>query len=362
MTPRAHYPCFPLSDLSSFRPTTEGESARIFTLRRVADLATDPTIKISTVGYLASVYRSFKMTHSTSSTPVNSSETLKALARNMTQLREPEWMALGVSQDFHQRILTSFFSRVEEQALVPQESDQEGDQETALEMTQETLSAHQVPMESILSSVESTLNGTVKNLFKLTGSSHVEQLVVSQWFTHEERYLVLHPQRLKELSRCIHQDDAGQISVYLVPPEPAFDTDNSLDPTSADQLAGARIKSESPGLNYVDPLDHISSDIESPFTIRRLDQIITYLDGVVLRREQVGEQLKIPLSKRDLIFDATNRLGLTHQEDDYLKLDFLGLRIARMPRDERLKTLAMMASRLRSEAKLLKSREASTSS
>ena len=302
------------------------------------------------------------MTHSASSTPVHSSESLKALARKMIQLREPEWMALGVSQDFHQRILTSFFSRLEEMPSVPQEAVPEVTSEATQETTQDILSAHQVPMEAILSSVEVTLNGALKRLFKLTASSHVEQLVEGQWLTHEDRHLVLHTQRLKELSRCIHQDDSGQVSVYSTPLEPSFDTNDSLDPTSPDQPARVHTKLEPTRLNYVDPLDHISSDIESPFTIRRLDQIVTYLDGVVLRREQVGEQLKIPISKRDLIFDATNRLGLTHQEDDYLKLDFLGLRIARLSRDERLKTLAMMASRLRSEAKLLKTREASNSS
>ena len=119
------------------------------------------------------------------------------------------------------------------------------------------------------------------------------------------------------------------------------------------------MQSDPDQLTYVDPLNHISSAIETPFTIRRLDQIATYLDGVVLPREEVGEQLNIPLSERAMIFDATTRLGLTRQDGEYLKLDFLGVRIARMPRDERLKTLAMMASRLRSEAKLQQNRKTS---
>ena len=55
----------------------------------------------------------------------------------------------------------------------------------------------------------------------------------------------------------------------------------------------------------------------------------------------------------DLVFEATDRLGLTHQTDDgYIRLDFHGTSIARQPRTQRLKTLSMMASRLRREQKL----------
>ena len=286
------------------------------------------------------------MTHPVTSTQSDSLDPLRALAQQMIHLQDSEWMMLGVSQDFHQRILLSFFTQINH--LKTDES--------------ELTSPHHIPTEAILSDIEQSLTGTVKRLFKLTASTHVEQLVVGQWFMLEDRSLTLHINRLSELQRRVYRDDAGDIRVHKESPASPIKTSDSSESVGQTSEAQEMTEPTQSQLNYVDPLNHISSAIESPFTIRRLDQIITYLDGVVLPREQVGEQLNIPIAKRDLIFDATNRLGLTHQEGDYLKLDFLGVRIARMSRDERLKTLAMMASRLRSEAKLQQTRERSTSS
>ena len=259
----------------------------------------------------------------------------------MKKLQEPEWIKLGVSQDFHQRILCTFFNQIT-QITLPED---------------DNIYDYAVPVDRLLSDIEQNLEGTVKRLFKLTALTHIEQLSAGHWLTLEDRHLRLHVKRSAELQKIVQVD--GTKIVILDQSHTLSETHSptSSGPKGSEEISQRPSATQQATLNYVDPLNYISSEIESPFTIRRLDQIVTYLDGVVLPFEEVGEQLKIPISERKLVFDATNRLGLTHQESEYLKLDFLGVRIARLPREERLKTLAMMASRLRSETKLQQARQ-----
>ena len=279
------------------------------------------------------------MTHPTTPSSSGSSDDLRTLAQQMLHLTDSEWIKLGVSQDFHQRILRAYFHYV---AHADGSSDH---------------STHPLLVDDLLLEIEQNMTGAVKRLFKLTATIHIEQLSMGQWLMIEDRRLTLNAQREAYLKSRLYQDHTGKVSLHQELPVTDTLSSDDLEPEVLDYPSNQVTVSDQASLTYVDPLDHISSAIGSPFTIRRLDQIVTYLDGVVLPREQVGEQLNIPLIERDPIFDATNRLGLTHQEDAYLKLDFSGVRIARMPRDERLKTLAMMASRLRSEAKLQQTRK-----
>lgn len=280
-----------------------------------------------------------------------------ALAHQITQLSADAWEQLGVSQEFHQRLLTSYFSELlSAHDLVETHEERREDEGDRLTLSLERA----LKLNALNLRVMRDLEGSVKRLFELTVSHHVELLVAGEWLnlhedTSHDNEVTLNLQRAQALRQQISLNAEGEVVISqesrpLVEEVEASAEERDVNSPEIEEVVDSSKASAKP--EYVDPLDHISRAIESPFTIRRLDQILVYLDGLVLPREQVGELLKIPSADRDIVFDAMNRLGLTHQENEYIKLDFLGLRIARLTREERLKQLAVIASRLRVEAKM----------
>ena len=276
------------------------------------------------------------------------------LAYHMTQLTGEDWRRLGVSQDFHQKILTTLFVQLSQ---APSQDEPDDDAEGQRDTVSPSLLTRPIDLQRLLEVSAQTLESTQRRLFQITARRHLELLAEGEWLAIEEREVRLTLDRVNALKRQLSINMTGELVVGHI----AFTPSTATQSVEASEISETTIVEErdldSPqevprALEYVDPFNHISHGIESPFTIRRLDQIITYLDDVLLPRQQVGELLNIPLDDRDILFDAMIRLEMINQEGEYIKLDFLGVRIARLSREDRLKQLAVIASRLRREAKL----------
>ena len=278
------------------------------------------------------------------------------LAYHMTQLTGEDWRRLGVSQDFHQRLLTTLFVQLS-QAPSQDESDGAEGQRDAVSPS---LLTSPLDIQRLVDVSAQALEGTQRRLFQITARRHLELLAEGEWLTLEERAVHLTLDRVNALKRQLSINATGELVIGHIARNPSAatlsaevsETSETTEPTVIEDRELEHPQEAPRTLEYVDPFNHISHAIESPFTIRRLDQIITYLDDVLLPRQQVGELLNIPLNDRDILFDAMIRLEMINQEGEYIKLDFLGVRIARLSREERLKQLAVIASRLRREAKL----------
>ena len=98
---------------------------------------------------------------------------------------------------------------------------------------------------------------------------------------------------------------------------------------------------------YVDPLDRISEKDESIFTIRRLNQILNALDGLTLMRKQLHESVQMSHADFGQLLDKMSAFDLIRCENNRIKLHFHGNKIVRLLRNERHKTLARIAERMR---------------
>ena len=259
------------------------------------------------------------------------------IAQYVKGLNQEQWSLLGLYQRFHQALF-----------------------ETCLSMRY--LEGDEPPLdtclrEELVSRVKSQLDPFEERLFSATAPQLIEELVSAHWLTSNNEGLDLNERRAQQLSHQLSLNAEGELDIRLMTPAPTREEEREkrAQEREAKRVAKreARLRES---MQYIDPLKHISQENETPFTIRRLDQILVSLDGIVLRQDSFRELLKMSQAEYDLVFDATDRLGLTHRGvDGYIRLDFYGSSIARQERASRLKTLAMMASRLRREQRLRES-------
>lgn len=273
--------------------------------------------------------------------PLDSNETnarsRAVIAQQMKGLNQEQWAQLGLYQRFHQVLF-----------------------ETCLTMRYLDHDDHQGERcirDELIERVQSTLDPLEARLFQATASHLIEDLISASWLTAINEDLDLDEQRAQQLNSQLSMDADGKLEIQLITPAPTREEarEKKAQEREARRIARreARLKES---MQYIDPLDHISQENETPFTIRRLDQILMSLDGLILKQESFRELLKMSVEDYELVFDATDRLGLTHRGvDGYIRLDFYGSSIARQERAPRLKTLAMMASRLRREQQLKES-------
>lgn len=251
---------------------------------------------------------------------------VEQLSKMLGHLDDQSWQKLGLYQHFHQLLFITLLKQYP--------------------------GPDKPTKESLTLQAKSDLDGPVQKLFELTASEHIDHLIDTQWLTFEDGLLLPSTERVELLLTQISLSSDGQ-QVYLTLDQPSTERADVID--LEPDIPTKRIK-ERTSLPYVDPLEHISQANESPFTIRRLDRILTSLDGFPLLKDRLAELIRMPRGEVEEVFSATDRLGLTRQEGEYIKLEFSGTKIARLPREERLKTLAVMASRLRREAKLAERR------
>ena len=125
------------------------------------------------------------------------------------------------------------------------------------------------------------------------------------------------------------------IQVALNQDEADSDSDSILSPSHAEES------------KYIDPLDRISEKDESIYTIRRLNQVLNALDGFTLMYKQLHESTQMNPSDFNRLLQKMSEFDLIRQEDNLIKLHFHGSKVIRLLRDERKKTLARIAERMR---------------
>ena len=255
------------------------------------------------------------------------------VARGLVSLTAEQWQKLGLFQALHRTLVNSYFQ---------------------LTYLHEECPVGMCQKEDLIDKVNSTLETNLRNLFSLTALDLIEELHSAEWLRHTQGMIELPDARWEQIINQVSYSTSGELEIREVHPIPT-ESERKAEMTKQREEAHLAKRAERlrKSLEYIDPLQHISVANETPFTIRRLDQILTSLDGIVLRQDSFRDLLRMEESEYKLVFDATDRLGLTHQSDDgYIRLDFHGTSIARQPRTKRLKTLSMIASRLRREAKL----------
>ena len=272
--------------------------------------------------------------------PINSNEIAETtllervdVARSLVSLNEEQWQKLGLFQSLHRTIMRTYFQ---------------------LTYLNEDQVVERCQKEELINTVKSTLEAQVKTLFSLTAVELIEELHSADWLTHTQGTIEIPEKRWTQFKDQVLYTTSGDLEIRPIRPI-LSESERKAEVTKQREEAQVAKRAERlrKSLEYIDPLQHISVANETPFTIRRLDQILTSLDGIVLRQDSFRDLLKMEEAEYTLVFDATDRLGLTHQSDDgYIRLDFHGTSIARQPRAKRLKTLSMIASRLRREAKL----------
>ena len=265
------------------------------------------------------------MSHNDQEEAEHSDEKRHALTAVMSGLSDQIWLQLGLCQSFHQQMVLTMLHGIE----------------------------RSMTREQLINEVKTDLIEPISSLFSHTAIEHVEQLINSGWLAQTSDLIIFHSERLKHLleSMSYHETEGWSLQAET-------HTRSKVTPSRVEgvehMIAHSASRRQTATLPFVDPMEHISKANESPFTIRRLDRILTSLDGIPLLTNRLAELLKVPLSEVEEVFTATDRLGLTLRTGDYIKLEFAGTKIARLPREERLKTLAIMASRLRREAKIQK--------
>jgi hypothetical protein len=255
------------------------------------------------------------------------------LARTLISLNDEQWRELGLFQRFHQDLFKTYL------------------QFMYLSEDTSTMVCHK---EDLIETLQLSLDQKLKTLFSLTASELIEELHSADWLNNTQGVIDIPLRRWHQLKDQLLSTEEGVIEIQQLRPKPSeSELKAELTRKREEEKVAKRAERLKKSLEYIDPLKHILEANETPFTIRRLDQILTSLDGIVLRQDSFRDLLRMGLEEYQVIFDATDRLGLTHQSDDgYIRLDFHGTSIARQARPKRLKTLSMIASRLRREAKL----------
>lgn len=280
------------------------------------------------------------------------------LTEQLLKLDHQQWKLLGLYQSFHQALfkvaLELNLSSLHNQEEVI--SDPEVASETeSLEQSLDEPEYHFTHLErsELLESTQKTIDSNLNLLFSLTANELIDELCRTDWFESQEQGLVLHPNRWYKLQQQVSVTSEGTVQINAgISNKTETNVHKRKSRQEEESISARRAERLRKSLEYIDPLQHISKANETPFTIRRLDLILTSLDGLVIKQESFRELLKLNLVDFDLIFDATDRLDLTRRTDDgYIRLDFHGISLARQDRPKRLKALSMIASRLRREAK-----------
>ena len=287
----------------------------------------------------------------------------ETLASHLLNASSDQWSQLGLYQIFHQELFKTCLSirYLSEPVKRPGESETESDDKP--EGNADGLSEGQVAQtdlsprcerDQLITTVSNALDPLERRLFSATAPQLIDELINADWLATEEGEVDISDRRFRQLSDQVEVTEGSEFTIKMMKPtlSQADQRAQELKTQEAKRIAKReeRLRESS---QYINPLDHISHENETPFTIRRLDLILTSLDGLVLRQESFRSLLKMSVEEYELVFSSTDRLGLTHRSDDgYIRLDFYGSSIARQAREPRLKTLAMMASRLRREERL----------
>ena len=278
------------------------------------------------------------------------------LTEQLLKLDHQEWKQLGLYQSFHQALFKVALE-FNLEALQSQKSiTADPDDPESLERLPSASKCYFSYLErpKLIDHTQKSIEPALNLLFTLTASELIDELCHTDWFKSQDSGLTLHPNRWYQLQKQVQVTTDGALQINTAIP-------NNLDSNvrarksrqDEESITARRAERLKKSLEYIDPLQHISKANETPFTIRRLDLILTSLDGLVIKQESFRELLNLNLHDFDLIFDATDRLGLTRRTDDgYVRLDFHGISLARQDRPKRLKALSMIASRFRREAKL----------
>ena len=195
------------------------------------------------------------------------------------------------------------------------------------------------PSEDIKDALLRQYQGGAQTLIQLTFDDLLQRLVTLQYVSQDQdvfdltevlreqinsivegRFDEEDPQDISDHSSIIFEDD--------LPSAPSTDSDQK----------------------YIDPLDRISTKDESIYTIRRLNQILNALDGLTLMHAQLRESVQMELSDFNRLLQKMSDFDLIRYEDHRIKLHFHGSKIIRLLRDERKKTLARIAERMRRES------------
>ena len=278
------------------------------------------------------------------------------LTELLLKLDHQQWKQLGLYQSFHQTLfkvaLELNLAILQGQQDVSLETDIDLDS-TNYSQAKDTLHNTYINKSELLEIAKKALKSRDDLLFTLTSTELIDELCQNDWLISQDSGLSLHPRRWHQLHEQVKLNQDGVIQIDTVV-SGQHESDNRIQKSRPEEenILARRAERLKKSLEYIDPLKHISKDNETPFTIRRLDLILTNLDGLVIKQESFRELLNLSQVDFDLIFDATDRLGLTRRTDDgYVRLDFHGISLARQDRPKRLKTLSMIASRLRREAK-----------
>ena len=283
----------------------------------------------------------------------------------LLKLDHQQWKSLGLYQSFHQElfkvVLNSNLKTLQAQlkTLLDTSSEPESEigqeNESILDDSQPIHEFYNTPLlrSELLEQVNANLDPKQSLLFTLTGNELIDELGRTDWLSSQEEYVTLNTSRWYQLKKQVVLNDHNELQITVL--TSAHQATHTRQKTRREEetILEKRAERLKKSLEYIDPLQHISKANETPFTIRRLDLILTSLDGLVVKQDSFRDLLNINPFEFETIFDATDRLGLTRRtEDGYIRLDFHGTSLARQERPKRLKALSMIASRLRREAKL----------
>ena len=192
---------------------------------------------------------------------------------------------------------------------------------------------------SLLTAVQDLLTPVEHKLFKLCNSKLLEDLINRELLQVDRRDNISLSSTLdSRIERLIQGDDIESI----------FDPIS----TQVDELTTINdTPLPPPELRYIDPLTRIDDKQNSAYTTRRLDHLISTLDGIALGRASLMNVLGLSNNKDvfSRLIDATDALEITRETDNIIKLHWHGSRLARMDRDSRLKVLTAIAARMRRE-------------
>ena len=278
------------------------------------------------------------------------------LTEQLLKLDHQQWKQLGLYQSFHQTLFKVALE-LNLKALQSQKSiTTDPDELESLEQRPSDSEYYFSHLErpDLLDHTQKNIEPELHLLFTLTAGELIDELCHTDWLKSQDSELTLHPNRWYQLQKQVKVTTDGALQIDISVSDHLESNVRVRKSRQEEQsITARRAERLRKSLEYIDPLQHISKGNETPFTIRRLDLILTNLDGLVIKQESFRELLNLNLHDFDLIFDATDRLGLTRRTDDgYVRLDFHGISLARQDRPKRLKALSMIASRFRREAKL----------
>ena len=200
-----------------------------------------------------------------------------------------------------------------------------------------SLSDHPRPSEEIKDGLLQQYQGSVKTLINLTFDDLLQRLITLKYVGQDQEHFDLTAQLKAQLISVIDGTFGQKVPNPNTP---------EAKPTGEDEATPRSSVSES---KYIDPLERISKADESIYTIRRLNQVLNALDGLTLMHKQLHESIQMDLSDFNRLLKKMSDFDLIRYEDQRIKLHFHGSKIIRLLRDERKKTLARIAERMRRE-------------